>query len=200
MSLISTRYGALPMPQSLLSFLSPSARAAYPFIEQGVAAGKSANAILTDLQAAGVGIKRQRGLDIISTLRGTGNAARFVRTYGPNAPIPSELYNTAVTNTNKAFSYRVKIENALPGMPSYVNLGSNDTRSVNDLISQVTSLVGGDSIPYYGTPGSFVPQVTFDRAIKNPAFSVDNTFSSFEPLLPPSDSGGQGPEGFGHGL
>lgn len=188
------------MPTSLLSFLPAGARAAYPFIEQGVAAGKSANAIISDLKLEGLGTRRQTVLDIISTLKGTGSVERFVRSYGNNAPIPPQLYNTAITNTAKAFTFRVKIENAIPSMPSYINLGSNDPRSVNELISQVTSLIGGDSIPYYGTPGSFTPQVSLDRVIKNAAFAPQQTFSSFEPTSLPSDVGGMGPEGFGHGF
>ena len=188
------------MPSSLLSFLPPAARSAYGFIEQQVSKGLSANSIIANLKLEGLGVRRQTALDIISTLKGTGNAERFVRTYGPAAPIPAELHNTAVTNTIKTFTYRVKINNALPGMPSAINLGSNDPRSVNELIDQVTALVGGTSIPYYGDPGGFTPDITFDRAIRNAAFTPDQTFSSFEPTLPPSESGGLGPEGFGHGF
>lgn len=160
----------------------------------------SANKILEAAKEAGVSIRRQTALDMIAQLRGTGNVSRFVRTFGNNTPIPPNLYDTAVTNTAKAFTFRVKINNAPEGFMSAINLGSNDPRAVNDVFAQAEALLTNEK--YRGglvTP-DWTPDLTLDRVIKNPAFSESQTFSSFQPTLPPSSGGPTGPEGFGHGF
>lgn len=194
----------------LIDFLEGSARAAYGFLEQAASSPLSANKILSQLSAAGLGINRQVGLDIIATLRGSASSARTARLLPPNMVIPSDIIAPSPHPLTKQYSFRVKYFNTELGAPGFVNVSSNLPLSVNDIFAQATTtLLSGDYPAFQGFDPS-TTDLTLDRALaQSELFSqaeqqqfIDASQSLLEGSggVSPGSGGPLGPEGFGHGF
>jgi hypothetical protein len=195
----------------LIELLEGSARASYGFLEAAAASPSSANQILRDLADAGFSIRRQTGLDIIATLRGSLNAARVARLAPPNTVIPDTLLPPSPHPIAKQYSFRVKVNNPETDIPGFLNIASDVPLSINQIFSVATSyLTAGDSPTLQGIQNA-APDLTLDRGLRNPftmpqgqqdaivSQLVSDTAPEFVDNLPAGTTG-TGPEGFGHGF
>ena len=99
--------------------LSPSASRALPFIESLTARGLTTTAIQSELQAAGLGVRRQDLLTAVRAVKGAEAAAdrlKFVRS--DFRPQPS-LLPQAVTRQLREYSFRVKVQGVNPETGGY---------------------------------------------------------------------------------
>lgn len=96
----------------ILDSLPRSAKAAYPAIERGVREGLSAERIQSALQANGMGIRRQRLLDIMRLVKGVTDYGKVLRSMDREAPIATDALPEAITRTRRGFSYTVELRGA----------------------------------------------------------------------------------------
>lgn len=150
----------------LIDLLEESARLAYGFLEAGAATAKSGNAILKELADAGLSIRRQTGLDIIAVLRDKADITRFVRSFPSNTPIPDSVLSEAPTVLGKRYTYRVRIINAAPGSPKYINVASQTALTQDEIFDAAESNLFGDSVPSNLVPSDFSPEFQIDRGFR----------------------------------
>jgi hypothetical protein len=108
----------------ILASLPASARAAYPLIQRGVREGLSSNRILEGLVKAGLGIKRQTGLDIIRAERGVQLEGGALRNLRRTAVFNPERLPEAMTKLRRKFSFQVELRGV------DLNTGENTVRLV----------------------------------------------------------------------
>ena len=121
---------------ALIDQLTGRARQALPYIEQLVNQGVSANEILSQIQDLGFGVRRQIGLDIIGALRGKFTTQRATRLFGPNTPLPSDLYSPSPYNISANYNFRLKLVGAPQGEQQYINIVSATELSLNQIFAQ----------------------------------------------------------------
>ena len=137
----------MPLLAELVRLLSKSARAALPFLEGAVEAGKGANEILKTAKELGFTIRRQVGLDIIGALKGNIDARRLIRITPPHLPLDPAHYGQALGTLLRNYSYKVLVRAVEPDTGETVNryftVSSNDPLSVNDVFETVDELSQG---------------------------------------------------------
>lgn len=148
------------MAQALIDYLTGKARAAFPTIAALAETAKSAQEIVSELRAAGLGFRNQNMLDIVAVLRNKADYNRYVRTFGENAPIPTSLHTPSVTTTDKNFSYLVELQNAPETLPEFVTVTSDVALSANDIFATATSFLSNDR--YNEFDESQLSQITLD--------------------------------------
>lgn len=91
-----------------ITSLTPSARMAIPFINQGVSAGLSANAILSALSDAGIGVARGLGLSLVRMSRASFNSGRLQQSLQGNLLPDIPDFTAAEYFTEKRYTYTIK--------------------------------------------------------------------------------------------
>lgn len=118
----------MPFPP-WLSTLPKAAKIFYPIAQKGISAGLSGNAILKAYSAAGPGIRRTLGLEVVRAVRGVERTASVFKALKLDVfPDPGKI-PTALTGTLRDFSYRVSYRGLTEeGKPfqSYVTVSTND--------------------------------------------------------------------------
>lgn len=132
----------------VLSALTGGARTALPFIISGVSQGLSANAILTQLQAGGMGINRSNLLTLVRAVRGNlGTAAVYNKLSAPEIP-PSYIFTPSATFMRNPFAYVLKVtqQSNLTGLYGTRNITISSPNALsNEQIEEYAEEIFADS-------------------------------------------------------
>ena len=157
-----------------LADFSVSERVALPFIHSLINVPISANEILGNLASAGIKIRRQSGLSLISSVwqqtygAGTPRTIRngefqFPTTTPPkgrnyiksvrNDLLPNpDRFGVAATRTKRQYTYTVRMDYRQPGVAGlqsqYVNVASDTLMTKNDVLAIVGDYEEGDPTAY----------------------------------------------------
>lgn len=93
-----------------LSTLPKAARLFYPIAVKGVSQGLAANTILKAYTAAGPGIRRTLGLEVVRAVRGVERSASVFKALGLDRRPSIAKIPTALHKTWRKFSYLVEFE------------------------------------------------------------------------------------------
>jgi hypothetical protein len=166
---------------SLVSQLSRSARAAYPFI-RGLAVSQpnlKATAIYDQLVEAGFPLRKQTTLDIVALLRNRGDLVRFERTFGSSAIIPDALHTLSPPGFKKGarVAYLVSLKSDNPLLPDAVYVTSRSNLSINQIIGGTLAILAGDSFgPGADYQADQVSQMTIEEARYAPGQQASGEF------------------------
>ena len=156
----------------ILDVLTAGAKAAFPMLQSLAETPLSANEILRQVAAAGFGVQRQAGLDVIGALRNNIDAARYIRLASPETILNPQYYGVALTNTLSNFTYTVRAigVSGVTGerVVQDVNVRSRTAISQNDAMAVADSYLG-ESDKYQNIEGY---ELTVTNAIRNANYAV----------------------------
>jgi hypothetical protein len=136
----------------LLDLLTAGARRALPFISSLALGDFTSNEILRRVADAGLGVRRQEGLDLIRQLRGITSASSYVKAIRNNFLPDISRLPKSIGRLPTNFYYNVRVEGIDPltgeNIISYHTVATDELLTKNQVYDQVVSVETADEEKY----------------------------------------------------
>ena len=140
------------MGAEFLSSLNSAARAAIPFINQGVGLGLSANSILRSLTSSGLGIRASTGRSLVRMARSSLAAGKLQQSLQGNVLPNITDFTAAEYYTAKRFTYTIRhnviYDDTGAAGVEFMNISSDSLLTNDQLSESVDSIMALSAAEY----------------------------------------------------
>lgn len=147
--------------QFALDQLPKSLRGAYSALRSFAAKDTPVSTVISDLRNGGYSFRTQTLTDVYASIRGRASTDQFIRSFGPDAPIPNALHKAADLSFHQGAThqYLVGTNSTNELIPEAIYVNSDRPLSENEIFSQAA-----DAFRYEEGTGldiNSLPDVTF---------------------------------------